>query len=1026
MNVFGRAKKCFDLNYVQYQNQRHKSKISCDPPEVQQRLDLHPKVPQHITLIPTVTTKKNVFEWKRGFDKLDKKGHNLAYDFSDIKSSTLSERAAIKEATRCLKCADAPCQKSCPTQVDIKSFIGSIANKNYYGAAKTIFSDSPFGTSCGMICPSCSLCAGSCNLDATEEGPIKIRGLEHFATEVFSKMGIQQTIDPCIPVPDKPDRQICIVGGGPSSLTCATYLARLGYTNIHVYEKEEFLGGLCASEIPHFRLSMSAVNFEISMVRDLGVQVHCNCPLHTEGITIEKLLSEGACAIYLAIGLPQPRLLPMFKGLTANMGFYTSKSFMPLATKASKWGLCGKKAMAKNIPRLHGTVVVLGGGDTAFHCATTALRCGAKKVFVAFRDQMCNLHAVPEEVAMAVEEKCELIGFASPHKVHLENGKMSSITFARSTQQDDGKWIIDDKQLTTIPADFVITAYGSWLEDENMIKALNPLKLDKGNRPVVDPNTLQTSVENVFSGGDVTGLSGTVVDAINDGKAAAWHIHCLLQELPFETKCKLPRFHTNIDEVDISVELCGLKFENPFGLASSPSSNSAPMIRRAFEQGWSFAVTKTFTSNPHSAWNPQIERTERSGYNLGPHQKAFFNVQVSSDKSVDYWCEALVELKKDFPEKIIIASISCPHAVEDWTELSKKVEASCADALELNMSWVECETDSGKPSIIGENPEYVQEIVSWVRKSVKIPIFVKLTPNVTNIEQFAIAAKNGGADGVTVMNTLMGMIDMKPEGQTKNAQTELRCSTIFGGLSGSSMRPIALAAVASISKAVPNFPILGTGGVESAQTALQFIRAGATLVQVSGAIHNQDYTIIEDFCTGLKALLYLSVRLPDWHGQSPPQFKQQKGKKVHTLCNNAGEFIPHFGLYQKEREKQMTELHVNSAGELLSADHTTVPDPPPLTKDLQIPKINDIIGSGLKEVLPHSEIEKREQLVALVDNDICINCGKCYMACNDSGYQAIEFDKKTHLPTITDNCVGCGMCRSVCPIIDCIKLVPKK
>ncbi len=105
-------------------------------------------------------------------------------NFDDIKHTTLSERAALKEASRCLKCVDAPCQKSCPTQLDIKTFITSIANGNYYGASKAIFSDNPLGLSCGMVCPTSDLCVGGCNLYASEEGPINIGGLQQFATEV--------------------------------------------------------------------------------------------------------------------------------------------------------------------------------------------------------------------------------------------------------------------------------------------------------------------------------------------------------------------------------------------------------------------------------------------------------------------------------------------------------------------------------------------------------------------------------------------------------------------------------------------------------------------------------------------------------------------------------------------------------------------------------------------------------------------------------------------------------------------------
>lgn len=168
----------------------------------------------------------------------------LTNDFSDIKHTTLSERAALKEAARCLKCADAPCQKSCPTQLDVKNFISSISSKNYYGAAKTIFSDNPLGLTCGMVCPTSDLCVGGCNLAASEEGPINIGGLQQYATEVFKQMGIRQIVNPNQKALTKPNCKIALLGGGPASLSCATFLGRLGYKDITIYEKRSYLGGL--------------------------------------------------------------------------------------------------------------------------------------------------------------------------------------------------------------------------------------------------------------------------------------------------------------------------------------------------------------------------------------------------------------------------------------------------------------------------------------------------------------------------------------------------------------------------------------------------------------------------------------------------------------------------------------------------------------------------------------------------------------------------------------------------------------
>lgn len=146
---------------------------------------------------------------------------------------------------------------------------------------------------------------------------------------------------------------------------------------------------------------MSVVKFEISLVQDLGVKIQTGRSLSTSDLTIKNLLDAGAKAIFIGIGLPQAKLNPLFADLTNEMGFYTSKDFLPKVSRASKPGMCPCKANAVALPKLNGTVIVLGAGDTAFDCATAALRCGARKVFVVFRRGFTNIRAVPEEVSNA-------------------------------------------------------------------------------------------------------------------------------------------------------------------------------------------------------------------------------------------------------------------------------------------------------------------------------------------------------------------------------------------------------------------------------------------------------------------------------------------------------------------------------------------------------------------------------------------------------------------------------------------------
>ena len=487
--------------------------------------------------------------------------------------------------------------------------------------------------------------------------------------------------------------------------------------------------------------------------------------------------------------------------------------------------MCACAATNNQLPRLTGNVLVLGAGDTAFDCATSALRCGARRVFVVFRRGFTNIRAVPEEVELAKEERCEFLPFMSPRKVNVRNGRIVSMEFVRTEMDDSGNFIEDFDQSVTIKADYVISAFGSGLYDPTVTKSLAPAKLTRHGTPIVDTTTMSTSEPWLICGGDTAGISETTVEATNDGKVAAWSIHRYLQSLADNdvgSEAKLPRFYTPVDSVDISVELCGMKFKNPFGLASAPPTTSGPMIRRAFEQGWGFVLTKTFGLDKDLVTNvsPRIVRGTTFGHSYGPNQGSFLNIELISEKTADYWCQSVKEIKADFPDHIIIASIMCAFDEADWTELAKKAEESGADALELNLSCPHGMGERGMGLACGQNPDLVKPICQWVRKAVKIPFFAKLTPNVTDITLIAKAAYEGGANGVTATNTVSGLMGLKGTGSAWPA-VGMEQRTTYGGVSGNAIRPIALRAVSAIARALPGFPILATGGIDSADAGVQ-------------------------------------------------------------------------------------------------------------------------------------------------------------------------------------------------------------
>eukprot|EP00761_Pharyngomonas_kirbyi_P003127 gb/GECH01003131.1/.p1 GENE.gb/GECH01003131.1/~~gb/GECH01003131.1/.p1 ORF type:complete len:1040 (+),score=276.95 gb/GECH01003131.1/:1-3120(+) len=1014
--------------------------IHCEDIE---NLALHPQVKKFANVKSSKKTKKDKKHWKRN-EEVD--GKQMKGNFKDIKPTTLEERGALFEARRCLKCADAPCQKSCPTQLDIKTFISSIANMNYYGAAKQIFSDNPLGLTCGMVCPVSDLCVGGCNLYGTEEGPIKIGGLQQFATDIFKKMNVPQIRDPeATPVDQLPasyKTKIALVGCGPASISAATFLARLGYTDVTIFEKESFAGGLSSLEIPQYRLPYDVVNFEVKLMQDLGVKVEYGKELGRD-FSVQSLKDDGYQVVFLGIGMPNPKLHPIFQGLTAEQGFFSSKDFLPAVSKSSKPGVCGcsSNAAGEALPKLWGKVVVLGAGDTAMDCASSALRCGAKRVIVVFRRPTPDMRAVEEEVDLVRKERCEFIPLCQPKSVITKDGRVSALEVYKMDMDDNENLEIDEEQTMRLKADFIISAFGSCVEDP-IIKSCEPLKFNEWGKVDANDDTGATQVPWVFCGGDIIG-NGTTVEATNDGKTASWGIHQYIQnelhngaeKVPGEPS--LPQFYSPIDQVDISVEMCGIRFPNPFGLASATPCTSSAMIRRAFEAGWGFAVTKTFSLDKDLVTNvsPRIVRGTTSGAHYGPHQSSFMNIELISEKTCAYWCESVKELKKEFPDRVVIASIMCSFNKDDWIELAKKAEASGADALELNLSCPHGMGEKGMGLACGQSPELVEQISAWVRSAVNVPFFPKMTPNITNVVDIASAAKRGGADGVTAVNTVSGMMGIRPDGVAwPNVGYEEKRTT-YGGVSGNAVRPIALRAVSAIARALPDFPILATGGADSADTSLQFFLVGASTVQICSAIQNQDFTVVQDYITGLKCLLYLQAceGLEGWVGQSPPS---RRGEPT------IGQGLPRFGPYeQKKREAAVKEVEKRGVlwddddsfvenvyecnGDSNKKKRITPKDRQYLTAD-QVPRIRDMIGRALPHLGTYSDLNNKDQVVAKVDDDMCINCGKCYMTCNDAGYQAIRFDPETHLPEVMeDECTGCTLCLSVCPVPDCIEMVPK-
>jgi len=397
---------------------------------------------------------------------------------------------------------------------------------------------------------------------------------------------------------------------------------------------------------------------------------------------------------------------------------------------------------------------------------------------------------------------------------------------------------------------------------------------------------------------------------------------------------------------DLSTNFVGIKSPNPYWLASAPPTDKAYNVVRAFQAGWGGVVWKTLGEDP-----PVVNVSSRYGAinYKGNRVAGFNNIELISDRPLDINLQEIKQVKRDWPDRAMIVSLMVPCTEDSWKNILKRIEDTEADGIELNFGCPHGMSERGMGAAVGQVPEYVEMVARWCKQYSRMPVIVKLTPNITNILSSARAAVRGGADAVSLINTINSITSvnldlMAPEPTVDGKGTH-------GGYCGPAVKPIALHMVAEIARdpECKNIPISGIGGVETWRDAAEFMALGAGTVQVCTAAMHYGFKIVDDMKDGLS----------NW--------MDDKGYR----------------------------------------------------------RIEDFRAMAVPNVTDWQHLNINYEIVAQIDQDRCIKCGLCHIACEDTSHQAIaaqRVDGARRYEVIDAECVGCNLCLHVCPVENCITM----
>lgn len=431
-------------------------------------------------------------------------------DFKEV-ALGLTQRQALKEAERCLQCKKPKCVTGCPVEIDIPRFVAAIRNKDYLGGLQIIREYNLLPAICGRVCPQENQCQGSCIL-GKKKAPVAIGALERYVADFEAKTG---EILP--PVKSRPNgHKAAVIGAGPAGLTVASDLARLGY-DVTIYEALHEAGGVLVYGIPEFRLPKKIIKREIEYVKSLGVKIVLNWVIGRTQ-TVDELFQEGVRAVFIGVGAGSPRYMGI-PGENLNNVYFASEFLTRVnLMKADRFP-------RYDTPVKRGRrVAVVGAGNVAMDAARTAVRLGAKKVYIVYRRTRTEMPARLEEIEHAREEGIELLFLSSPKEIigndqgYVQAIKCDAMKLCEPDASGRRRPECSGDEFI-LKVDQVIMAIGQ-TSNPILVRSVKGLKLWGAGYIEVDEEG-RTNIPGIFAGGDIATGAATVISAMGAGKRAA-------------------------------------------------------------------------------------------------------------------------------------------------------------------------------------------------------------------------------------------------------------------------------------------------------------------------------------------------------------------------------------------------------------------------------------------------------------------------------------------------------------------------